>query len=76
MVVWWRASDGGSLVCAPPSCPSRRWAIQTVAILNFQALPRHMWPVTHAVMTNAGYCGLDQLEPPSKGADGYGQPGL
>ena len=28
--------------------------------MEFAAYPEHMWPMTRAVVDNAGYCGMDQ----------------
>ncbi|GAB4822174.1 hypothetical protein N2152v2_009220 [Parachlorella kessleri] len=37
-----------------------RWVTEAVTIMEFSAYPQHMWPMTRAIIDNAGYCGMDQ----------------
>lgn len=60
--------------CAAP-CPSQvvsgisfnRWAVEAVAVQEFQQTPQYMWPATKSVMLAAGYCGLDGAVLPEAG---------
>lgn len=56
-----------------------RWAVEAVAIMDFEGAEPYLWPITRAVMLAAGHCGLDSVADPgaasaAAGAGASGQP--